>query len=147
MPNFCACGSLQVWQLVNQPFYTIFEVHRTIRRCLFSDLGQNLCHFFPILIIILQFVKEYNNFTRQIAPIQYSGRSIQRIHHQRGLFSQVNPPLCSTPQGNNGLWEKTFEKKYILIQFTKSPVRPANFKFYQAPKLTMRTVEYLNERW
>ena len=28
-------------------FYTISEVNRIIRRCLFSDLGQNLWHFFP----------------------------------------------------------------------------------------------------
>ena len=32
------------WQRVNQPFYTISKVNRD---CLFSDLGQNLCHFLP----------------------------------------------------------------------------------------------------
>ena len=44
-------------------------------------------------------------------------------------------------------FEQKLSKKNILIQFTKSPVRPANSKFCQAPKLTMRAVKYLNERW
>ena len=33
--------------------------------------------------------------------------------------------------------EQNFRKKYILIQLTKSPVRPANSEFCQAPKLRM----------
>ena len=39
--------------------------------------------------------------------------------------------------------QKRSKKKNILIQFTKSPVRPlaVNAKFCQAPELTMRTVE------
>ena len=44
-------------------------------------------------------------------------------------------------------FEQNFRKKYILMQFTKSPIRQANSKICQAPKLTMRAVEYLNERW
>ena len=35
------------WLRVNQPFYTISEVNRSIRRYLFSDFGQNLCLFLP----------------------------------------------------------------------------------------------------
>ena len=46
------------------------EVNKTIRRCLFSDLGQNLCPFLPYFnyssVVFLQ-----NNLTRQIALIQY----------------------------------------------------------------------------
>ena len=85
-----------------------------------TELRENLCHFLPYLK--------------------------NRIHHYTELFSQVNLPFCST-QGNNGLWAKTLEKKYILIQCSKSPVRPANSKFCQAPKRTMQAVGYLNERW
>ena len=51
------CGSLQVWKRVNQPFYMIYEVNRTIRSCLFivqTSVGIHVI-FFPILIIILQF--------------------------------------------------------------------------------------------
>ena len=40
-----------------------------------------------------------------------------------------------------GFEQKLSEKKKNLIQFTKSPVRPANSKFCQAPKLTLRTVK------
>ena len=50
------------------------------------------------------------------------------------MFSQANLPLCSM-RGNYGLWAKTFEKKKKLIQLTKSPVRPANSEFCQAPNL------------
>ena len=60
-------------------FLHIFEVNRTIRRCLFSDLGQNLCHFFPILIIIPQVVKEYN-LTKQIALIQQQQQHKLYLH-------------------------------------------------------------------
>ena len=38
-------------------------------------------------------------------------------------------------------FEQTFRKKYILIQFTKSPIRPANSELCQVPKLTMRAVK------
>ena len=42
------CGSLQFWLVARKPaFYTISDVNRTIRRCLFSDLGQNSYHFLP----------------------------------------------------------------------------------------------------
>ena len=43
------CGSLQFQLVARKPaFYSISDVNRTIRRCLFSDLGQNQsCHFLP----------------------------------------------------------------------------------------------------
>ena len=71
-------------------------------------------------------------------------------------FYIENSPLDGTVQsgqsatmqyaGQQRALSKNFGKKNILIQLTKSPIRPANSEFCQAPKPTTRAVEYLNER-
>ena len=55
---FCVARYNSSWQRVNQPFYTLSDVNRTIRRCLFQTLDRIYVIFCPILIIILQFFTE-----------------------------------------------------------------------------------------
>ena len=81
----------QIWGSVNQPFiyflYITSEVKEyTMRHCIYhTDLGQNAV---------------FHNFSKQIAPSQYSGRSILGF-----------------------LMAKPFKK------FPKSPIRPAGSHF------------------
>ena len=71
-------------------------------------------------------------------------------------FYRENSPLDGAVQsGQSAIYvvcrvikgfEQKLSKKYILIQLTKSPVRPADSEFCQALKFTMQAVGYLNER-
>ena len=111
-----------------------------MRRCFYhTDLGQNAV---------------FHSYARQIALIQYSGRSkhalpcttnnrndhiIKRFHEENsvisGLFSQNNLLLCGM-QGNNGLLAKTLKifpnhlqaSRFSLLTSAKFAVRAGMFE-------------------
>ena len=81
------------WQRVNQPFYTISNVNRPIRGCLFLDLGQNLCHFWPYF--------QYNSTV-------FYGIILQDKLHSFSIQDDRNTRLPSTTNYKNNSIIKRF---------------------------------------
>ena len=123
-----------------------------VRRCSLSDLGQDLCHLLSYFNYnSAGFSTEQSYKTNCTHSNIQDDRSTRFLSLQQNIikrFYRENSPLdgnvhsCSITYVVYRVmmgFEQKLLKKYILIQFTKSPV-------VQSPKLTMRAVEYLNER-